>query len=882
MSDEIERLLVRVEANAVQFENQMKRVNRALHGSAAEVRKTRQQFKREMDQLGRDVYVPVQAASALALGAIVGFSYQAAKRAEAVAGAFEQTFRDMPAQAKAAASAIADEFGRAETDIKDNFTQLRSVLVALGVDAEQSLAMVDTLQRRALDIGAFRDVSDADAFRAVISGITGETEPLKRFGIVVNETAVKAELLRLGFKGNATQASESAKAVARSNIILRQSAEMHGQVAREADTLAEKEKRARAEFVKAAEDLGQRFLPIAADLLEWAVDALDAFNDLPDGVQNAGLALLAFVAASGPIAAGIKGLQALIAAAVAARGALAAVGGSGGAASAGRTALTSGAAGAAGAVAPLAVGATVVGVGTASFAPAPPRPDAPVEERLAYARRYQTRSTRLIQNLEREKREQDQRRATLSAGIDSLLGTGSAQAGGAQGDFGLSEAQKLGAGGGGGGSGGRRGGAGSGAADRVAEARSALDLELAIATARATGDEAAVKAAEERETLSRLVKDYADAGSTDAQAEATAHLALLNQATALAEERERAEEEVDKILAGRERQLERESEYQRLMNDQLMDQLGLASELARLAGDEGSLRVLERELWVQERINRLLELKLSLNVADAEARAQDEYAQLRAADITGGQNRFGNAEDAIAAREDQLAELADLEQRGLLNYQQIMERRAEIDAEYWQRRLTGEGTMLDGIAALSNSSIRELAAIGKAAAIAQATIDGYGAIQKAWASAPFPANLPAVAITTAATASNIAAIAGVGFERGGYTGNIGTKDVAGVVHGQEYVFDAAATRRIGVSNLEAMRRGSAMLGRVSQAAASIPGRGGGGDPFTFAPTIHAPGADMGAVRRIERALEDQARSLKGNVKSIMAEQQRFKLGTRRP
>lgn len=46
-----------------------------------------------------------------------------------------------------------------------------------------------------------------------------------------------------------------------------------------------------------------------------------------------------------------------------------------------------------------------------------------------------------------------------------------------------------------------------------------------------------------------------------------------------------------------------------------------------------------------------------------------------------------------------------------------------------------------------------------------------------------------------------------GFRKGGYTGNGGVDDVAGVVHGKEFVFDAASTSRIGVANLEAMRNG---------------------------------------------------------------------------
>lgn len=48
---------------------------------------------------------------------------------------------------------------------------------------------------------------------------------------------------------------------------------------------------------------------------------------------------------------------------------------------------------------------------------------------------------------------------------------------------------------------------------------------------------------------------------------------------------------------------------------------------------------------------------------------------------------------------------------------------------------------------------------------------------------------------------------GFSFSSGGYTGSFGVNDVAGVVHGQEYVFDAAAVRRIGLPALEALRAG---------------------------------------------------------------------------
>lgn len=100
-------------------------------------------------------------------------------------------------------------------------------------------------------------------------------------------------------------------------------------------------------------------------------------------------------------------------------------------------------------------------------------------------------------------------------------------------------------------------------------------------------------------------------------------------------------------------------------------------------------------------------------------------------------------------------------------------------------------------------------AVSKAFAIAQSLVSIQQGIAMAAAN-PFPLNLAAMASVAAATASiisNISSVAGTGFMSGGYTGDMATNAVAGVVHGKEFVFDAAATKKIGVSNLEALRNG---------------------------------------------------------------------------
>lgn len=122
-------------------------------------------------------------------------------------------------------------------------------------------------------------------------------------------------------------------------------------------------------------------------------------------------------------------------------------------------------------------------------------------------------------------------------------------------------------------------------------------------------------------------------------------------------------------------------------------------------------------------------------------------------------------------------------------------------------------------AALQTAAVATTAVAAGAAAAAWAPAAALASLATGGANAA-PA---AAALTgTSALASTLAAVGGVGFMSGGYTGNMPTNKIAGAVHGREFVFDADATQRIGVDNLEAMRRNS-----KSGSGSSSGGNGGG-------------------------------------------------------
>jgi hypothetical protein len=147
-----------------------------------------------------------------------------------------------------------------------------------------------------------------------------------------------------------------------------------------------------------------------------------------------------------------------------------------------------------------------------------------------------------------------------------------------------------------------------------------------------------------------------------------------------------------------------------------------------------------------------------------------------------------------------------LRKKDLISEQTAQMMKAKAGIEMDSMRIKYASDFFGQLASLSSSSNKKIAQVGKAAAVVQATMDGYVAVQKALASAPPPYNYALAAAVGVAAAANVAKIMGVGFMEGGYTGNTGKSQVAGVVHGQEFVVNAAATAR-NRATLEAINAG---------------------------------------------------------------------------
>lgn len=163
--------------------------------------------------------------------------------------------------------------------------------------------------------------------------------------------------------------------------------------------------------------------------------------------------------------------------------------------------------------------------------------------------------------------------------------------------------------------------------------------------------------------------------------------------------------------------------------------------------------------------------------------------------------------------------------------QQITERyeQAEKDAKVknYQEHLTAFAGFLKNTAGEQSKAYRAMFAVSKAYALADVGVKMGKAVADAWADPSAVtiwqklANVAKVSLEQGHVLSMINAISPKGFATGGYTGNMGVNQVAGVVHGQEYVLNAKATKRIGVGNLERLNRGDGIGGHVNNISVNV-------------------------------------------------------------
>jgi hypothetical protein len=140
---------------------------------------------------------------------------------------------------------------------------------AFGLGQAESQKMSTSLVQLAADMASFNNTSIDQAITALRSGLSGETEPLKRFGVALSEVRLKEEALRMGLiKTTSGTLPVAIKSQAAYSLILKDTALAQGDYARTADGTANTMKTLQAKMEDAKVALGDALMPAFRGLLK--------------------------------------------------------------------------------------------------------------------------------------------------------------------------------------------------------------------------------------------------------------------------------------------------------------------------------------------------------------------------------------------------------------------------------------------------------------------------------------------------------------------------------------------------------------------------------------------------------------------------------------
>jgi hypothetical protein len=147
-----------------------------------------------------------------------------------------------------------------------------------GLSAESAASFSTTLVQLAGDLGSFNDVPTEEALAAIQSGLQGQAEPLRKFGVFLDDAALKEEALAMKIYEGTGALSAQQKMMASYSLILKQTNIQQGDYLKYADTFGNSTKTITKDLANLQVELGQAVLPAIESLLPAVRDLIPVFG----------------------------------------------------------------------------------------------------------------------------------------------------------------------------------------------------------------------------------------------------------------------------------------------------------------------------------------------------------------------------------------------------------------------------------------------------------------------------------------------------------------------------------------------------------------------------------------------------------------------------
>ena len=195
-------------------------------------------------------------------------------------------------------------FGRASKSVKDfandaarNLGQSKQAVLdaagtfgtfgkAAGLAGEDLSTFTTDFVTLSTDLASFNNTSPEEAVLAIGAALRGESEPLRRYGVLLNDAVLKQEAMTLGIYDGKGALTSQQKVLAAQAAIYKQTNDAQGDFMRTSDGLANSQRTLKAIFDDVKVSIGQAFLKQAETATKNILFLSQALDKIPEPAEK--------------------------------------------------------------------------------------------------------------------------------------------------------------------------------------------------------------------------------------------------------------------------------------------------------------------------------------------------------------------------------------------------------------------------------------------------------------------------------------------------------------------------------------------------------------------------------------------------------------------
>jgi hypothetical protein len=210
-------------------------------------------------------------------------------------------FKGSSGQVKAFAKTALNSFGIAEGSALDMAALFGDMSTSMGISQGEAAKLSTSLVGLAGDLASFKNMNIEEVTTALNGVFTGETESLKRLGVVMTEANLQQFALSQGMKGNIKDFTQAQKVMLRYEYVMSMTSNAHGDFIRTGGGAANQMRVFQEGLKELGVLFGQEMLPLFTDMVKSLNDLIKRFKELSPETKKTILIVAGITAAMGPL-----------------------------------------------------------------------------------------------------------------------------------------------------------------------------------------------------------------------------------------------------------------------------------------------------------------------------------------------------------------------------------------------------------------------------------------------------------------------------------------------------------------------------------------------------------------------------------------------------